>query len=1296
MGGKVDKSINKGGAPFVFKLSGQNYHTIGTLLPKDGEPPRFSQLYIYDTENEVSNRQQAFESKSSSVGIEVQIIQQVKDMLDKENVLVKSYRMARDHLVQNPNCNVKLRIISNRNKDARTYNLPTTSEVAALIVGDVSNLLDHRDIVVTSKSGSLQRISELHPSYLPLQYPLLFPNGDDGYTINIPHRDVTSLQNTTKKKCTMREFFSFRIQDRLNEFSLILNSRRLYQQFLVDAYTMVESERLNFIRGKQSSLRSETLEAIKNAKNQGQKDMSSTGQRVVLPSSFTGGARFMMQNFLDAMALCKWYGYPDLFITITCNPRWPEIIRFLLDKTIKPEDRPDILCRLFKMKLDSLIKDIKEKSLFGKIQAVVYTIEFQKRGLPHAHICVFMHPDSKLPTPDHIDRVISAEIPDQHEDPELYSLVQDFMIHGPCGHHNTKRRDGPTIVKSGADIDTRFVVPYNKFLLKKYQAHINVEWCNQGNAIKYLFKYINKGPDRTTLKLQPYDSNGQPLKSIDEIKLYYDCRYVSACEASWRIYAFDVHHRYPSVTRLPFHLPGQQNVIFGEEDDIDDVLEKASVSSSMFDSWMKCNQLYPHARNLTYVQFPSKFVWHAKDRCWKPRKQGVSVGRIHSVSPALGEAYFLRVLLNKVKGPTSFEDIRTVNGHQHASFRDACYALGLLDDDNEYIEAIKEASHHGTGHFLRNLFATMLVCSALSRPDHVWHQSWKTLSDGIVYQRQHNPNTEGSSISDDELKNLTLLEIEKILVLNNSSLNNFDSMPYPQCDDLLLSENALINEERSYDKDVMLQDFENLFQKLTEEQRNIYDEIITSIDNKQGGVFFIYGYGGTGKTFLWNTLSASIRSQGKIVLNVASSGIAYLLLPGGRTAHSRFRIPINITEDSVCRLKPDSDSAKLLKETSLIIWDEAPMTNKHCFEALDRSLNDLLGKKNSLGNQSYFGGKVVVFGGDFRQILPVVPGGTDEDIVNSSLSSSYIWSQCKVLKLTRNMRLTTGDHSNNLQSIQEFADWLLQLGEGLLGGDNDGHAVIDIPDDLLIKDSDNPFQELFHFVYPNMVENFKDPSYWKERAILAPTNEIVHEINNNLLSIIPGEEKEYLSSDSICQSDDGELNDDTNIYSPDFLNGLQFSGLPSHKLLLKIGAPVMLLRNLDQKNGLCNGTRLQIVALGKRIIEAEVISGSNIGFRTFIPRISMSPSDKKIPFKFNRRQFPIAVCLAMTVNKSQGQSLSRVGLYLKNPCFSHGQLYVALSRVKSRDGLKLLILDEDGKVTNKTSNVVYKSVFSNL
>ncbi|XP_052627245.1 uncharacterized protein LOC128133750 [Lactuca sativa] len=552
----------------------------------------------------------------------------------------------------------------------------------------------------------------------------------------------------------------------------------------------------------------------------------------------------------------------------------------------------------------------------------------------------------------------------------------------------------------------------------------------------------------------------------------------------------------------------------------------------------------------------------------------------------------------------------------------------------------------------------------------------------------------GLSLNDDQIKNLTLYEIEKILLQNSSSLRDFVGMPYPDHDLVSSTNNCLITEELDFDITILQKESHQLLESLTVEQRSIFDEIMTVVKENKGGVFFVYGYGGTGKTFLWKTLSASLRSKGDIVLNVASSGIASLLLTGGRTAHSRFIIPLNLTEDSFCSFGKDSDVAELLKKTSLIIWDEASMIHKHAFEALDRSMKDIFTCDLRTNSKLPFGGKTIVFGGDFRQILPVIPNGSRQEIVNASLSSSYIWSNCKVLTLTKNMRLSV--LASNIQETTNFANWILDIGEGKVGGLNDGETIIDIPDDLLIVDSTDPIGSLIEFVYPSIVENAKNPIYFQERAILAPKNEVVQEINERLLKLFPGAQQEYLSSDSLSHADFVHDNIHETLYSPDVLNGLKPSGMPIHKLVLKVGVPVMLLINIDQKSGLCNGTRLRVLALGKRVIEAEIISGSNIGNRTFIPRMSLTPSDKRIPFIFQRRQFPLAVCFAMTINKSQGQSLSKVGLFLRQPVFTHGQLYVALSRVKSKNGLKILILDKDGKLTNKTSNVVFKEVFRNL
>ncbi|XP_016185395.1 ATP-dependent DNA helicase PIF1-like [Arachis ipaensis] len=162
------------------------------------------------------------------------------------------------------------------------------------------------------------------------------------------------------------------------------------------------------------------------------------------------------------------------------------------------------------------------------------------------------------------------------------------------------------------------------------------------------------------------------------------------------------------------------------------------------------------------------------------------------------------------------------------------------------------------------------------------------------------------------------------------------------------------------------------------------------------------------------------------------------------------------------------------------------------------------------------------------------------------------------------------------------------------------------------------------------------------------------------------------------------------------LNALNYSGIPQHRLVLKIGVPVMLLRNIDQSNGLCNGTRMQVRRLGDHVIECVILAGRNTCEVVFIPRMNMAPNNETLPIRFTRRQFSVALCFAMTINKSQGQIMSTVGMYLPRPVFTHGQLYVALSRVSMHSGLKILSVGSNGTVSNHTINIVYREVFTGL
>jgi ATP-dependent DNA helicase PIF1 len=254
---------------------------------------------------------------------------------------------------------------------------------------------------------------------------------------------------------------------------------------------------------------------------------------------------------------------------------------------------------------------------------------------------------------------------------------------------------------------------------------------------------------------------------------------------------------------------------------------------------------------------------------------------------------------------------------------------------------------------------------------------------------------------------------------------------------------------------------------------------------------------------MWKTLASSLRAHKKNCLTVASSGIASLLLPGGRTAHSKFKIPVPTLENSTCNIDHSDELAGLLKQTKLIIWDEAPMAHRYCFEALDATLKDVMSSYSN--SETVFGGKVVVFGGDFRQILPVVPRGSRSDIVHSSINASTIWEEAEVLTLTQNMRLqSSSNSSDSREEISEFSEWLLKVGEGKLSEPNDGYADIQIPNELLITDYEEPIKAIVENTYPDLLQNFKRPDYLQSRAILASTIQIVDEINNYVLDLIPG------------------------------------------------------------------------------------------------------------------------------------------------------------------------------------------------
>ncbi|XP_074347204.1 uncharacterized protein LOC141686038 [Apium graveolens] len=580
------------------KVQGVNYHNIGSLVPTDDNPPKFCQLYIYDTEDEINNRMNAVNGCRDVVNEE--IIQSLLHILDEHNRLVKGFRMARERVRQNAVDEFKLVLISSSSASGRPNHIAPSNEVAGLII--------------TSP----------------------YAKGLTPYL-----------------------------------------GGRLWQQYVVDAFTAIEQYRLDWIRDHQTTIRSDLYHNIRDAIQKGDRNPSNIG-------------------------------HPSLFLTMTTNTKCPEIWRMLKHMPgVDVADAPDVVARVFKMKVDQLMDMIKKKNCFGRCIRVMHVIEFQKRGLPHAHILIWLHPDDRPKITEQIDKMVSAEIPDPEIDPVGYNAVSNYMIHGPCGPDYTK---SPCMVK--------------------------------GNCIKHFPKRKTRTGTSATIPKKA------PKGLIDEVKHFLDGRYVCGSEASWRIFAFDIHSCWPSVVRLPKHLPGEKHVSFKAGDVLEDV----------------CDKTFPNARNYSYSEFPNKFTWHPQPGIWKERKRGDVIGRLSEVHSSSGELLYLRMLLLRKKGSMSFKDLKTVNGHIHEKFKEACAALGLLQNDNQWHEAISENSHTSLPPQLCAMFVNILAYSPISDPLRLWEANWQCMSDDILIIRRHMLNDPHLYLSDEDLKNYALAGLYLIII----------------------------------------------------------------------------------------------------------------------------------------------------------------------------------------------------------------------------------------------------------------------------------------------------------------------------------------------------------------------------------------------------------------------------------------------------------------------------------------------------------------------------------------------------
>lgn len=528
----------------------------------------------------------------------------------------------------------------------------------------------------------------------------------------------------------------------------------------------------------------------------------------------------MRQNYLDALAIVREIGGPDLFVTFTANPMWKEVQDELRkddegNVTERVVDRPDLLNNAFKCKFDAMMDLLCKQQLFGKVAGHIWVVEFQKRGKPHVHLLLSMAPEDKFRTKERVDKFFCAEIPDPIKNPLLFKKVTKMMVHGPCSDslckkdgvcsknfpkklrdettfdanrncHMRRRNLNPLQAENGRWVYQAFIVPYCAFLTLMFDAHINCEVvADSQRAIKYLFKYIFKGYDVANLKVMK-----DGVLNYDEVANFINARFVSAFEAHWRLMEYALYGRSHTVIRLALHLSETLPNQVAFEDGYEIIPEREEdYMVSMLTAFFKlckgpadddhspeadeARELAKIAKKCRYVDVVKHFIYEAQKRAWKPRKknQDKVVCRIRDVSAYNQEMFAFRMLLLHVVGPTCFEDVRTWAGITYDTFVKCAQARNLIEDDDCYYRAFDDYIALRTPYRLRDLFAGMLLTGTIINGEKWWA---KYRDDLAADFKNRFPNA-----TDDEIYERVLQHLERVFLERNKHCEYY-GLPAPK------------------------------------------------------------------------------------------------------------------------------------------------------------------------------------------------------------------------------------------------------------------------------------------------------------------------------------------------------------------------------------------------------------------------------------------------------------------------------------------------------------------------------------